>query len=100
MSTVTPCPIGPVPIRQKMSLSGRDLVPPNLFQLWVRKMEFLQPTRRIPVLMSSTRASIQHGIDFEGERASVKAFMFLLASLLPARFLRCLAQELLRMAIF
>ena len=27
-------------------------------------------------------------------------FMFLLASLLPAMFLRCSAQELLRMAIF
>ncbi len=50
--------------------------------------------------MSLMRASIQLGIDFEGARVSVKAFMFLLASLLPARFLRCLAQELLRMAIF
>ncbi len=47
ISTVTPCPQGPVPIRQKMLQSWRDRVLPNCFQLWVRTIEFFGPMKRI-----------------------------------------------------
>ncbi len=58
------------------------------------------PTRRTAALTFLTRAFSLSLIVMEGANASVNAFIFLLASSFLARFLRCGAQDLLRIVIF
>jgi hypothetical protein len=71
-----------------MEKSGHDCIPPNLAQLWVYWMEFFEPTRRTAVSTSLTRAFSLLLIVVDGASASINVFVFLLASLFPARFLR------------
>ncbi len=99
-STVTAFARGPVLIRQMMEKSGRDCIPPNLAQLWVCWMEFFGPTRRTAASTSLTRAFSLLLIVVDRANASMNAFMFLLASMYLARFLKCCTQELLRIVIF
>ena len=97
---VTACALGPIPIKQRIEMFGRDCVPPNLVQLWVLWIELLGPTRSTAALTSSTSALSCSVIVIDGASASVNAVMFLFALSFPARLLRCWAQELLRIDIF
>jgi hypothetical protein len=97
-SMMTAMALGPVPIRLPTMTVGRERVPPNYFQLCVRRTVSFAPTRSTAASISSTRALTLLASIVVRAKAWVKAFIFLFASSL-AMLLKCCAQPLLKIAI-
>jgi hypothetical protein len=99
-STITGNARGPVPTKQAINRVGCDCVPPNLAQLCVQRIVLFGPASRTTASISLVSVLILWSRVVVGARACVNAFMFKIALLMPARFLRCCAQLFERMAIF
>ncbi len=96
---MTALALGPIPIRLAMKKLGQKCVPPNFNQLCVCRTVPLIPTRNTAESTSLTRVLTLLASVLVGAKASVKALIFLFASLFTVMLLKCCAQLLLRMAI-
>ncbi len=86
--TMTAIALEPVLIKQVIERFGRNCVPPDLAQLCVQTIVLFGPVMRTVAPISLVRTLILWSRVVEGVRACMNAFMFVLASLMPARFLR------------